>query len=103
MTSLAVKGVPSDHLISFFSFHVTDLPSRATPPFSIVGISAAKKGTNSPFSLKLAKGSRVMRLASESLNPVERWGFKIVGACQYKSYKVSVLLLSVAGGLLAVC
>jgi hypothetical protein len=44
-----------------------------------------------------------MRLASESLNPVERWGFKIVGACQYKSFKVSVLLLSVAGGLLAVC
>jgi hypothetical protein len=43
-----------------------------------------------------------MRLASESLNPVERWGFKIVGACQYKSFKVFVLLFSVAGILLEV-
>lgn len=29
-----------------------------------------------------------MRLASASLKPVDKWGLRIVGACQYKSLSV---------------
>ncbi len=31
--SSAVNGLPSCQVTPFFSFHVTDLPSLATPPF----------------------------------------------------------------------
>ncbi|MOA32877.1 hypothetical protein D3C78_1541290 [compost metagenome] len=50
MTSSAVSGVPSDHLMSLFSFHVMLSRSFATPPLSTVGISLTSIGTSSPFS-----------------------------------------------------
>src|SRR5262245_25566041 len=56
-TSFAVNGTPSDHLMPGLSFHVTDLPSGATWPFSRDGISAARKGTSWPSASKLASGS----------------------------------------------
>lgn len=47
-TSAAVKGVPSDHWMSGFSFQVTVVRSSLTPPFSSVGISVARIGTMFP-------------------------------------------------------
>src|SRR5215470_12311323 len=41
-TSSAVKSLPSDHLTPFFSFQVVVVPSFATSPLSIVGISSAR-------------------------------------------------------------
>ena len=42
--SSAVRGFPSCHWTFFFSFQVTDSPSRARPPFWRVGTSAARTG-----------------------------------------------------------
>ena len=42
--SSAVNGLPSCQVTPCFSFHVTDLPSAAMPPFSLVGITAASLG-----------------------------------------------------------
>jgi hypothetical protein len=56
-----------------------------------VGISAARKGINCPWPSKLANGSKLIRLASPSLKPVERWGLRIVGACQASILSVSKL------------
>src|SRR5437762_740726 len=50
-TSSAVKGWPSCHTTPCLSFHVTDVPSLASPPLSRLGMSAARIGT------KLASGS----------------------------------------------
>src|SRR6266542_4370848 len=41
-TSSAVNALPSDHLASLRSFQVTEVKSFATPPFSTVGLSAAR-------------------------------------------------------------
>src|SRR5215210_1210195 len=45
-TSSAEKGWPSLQVMPSFSFQVTLLPSAASRPFSLVGISAASSGTN---------------------------------------------------------
>ena len=55
--SSAVKGLPSCHCTPCFSFQVTDLPSRATPPFCAEGISAASTGTRLPSGSQEASGS----------------------------------------------
>ena len=47
-TSSTVNGLPSCHWTPFFSFTMIESPSRATPPFSIVGISAVRFGTMVP-------------------------------------------------------
>ena len=47
-TSSAVKGVPSCHFTSERSFTRQCSPSADTPPFSTVGISAARSGTKLP-------------------------------------------------------
>src|SRR5262249_29708767 len=65
-TSSAVKSLPSDHLIPFFSFHVTLLRSLATPPLSAVGISSARNDTSCPFSFQRPSGSRITVAASKS-------------------------------------
>ncbi len=56
-TSRAVKGWPSLHLTPCFSFQVTLLRSRASPPFCSEGISAARKGTSFSSGPKAASGS----------------------------------------------
>ena len=71
-TSAAVTGVPSDHFSPSCSFQVTDFRSSAMPPFSSVGISAARRGTCSPSGLMLASGSSTMLDAISSLVPPER-------------------------------
>ena len=43
--SSAVNGLPSCQFTPCFSFQVTDMPSVARPPFSRLGISAARSGT----------------------------------------------------------
>ena len=55
--SSAVKGLPSCHWTFAFSRQVTERPSFATPPFSRLGISAARKGTRLPSGSKEASGS----------------------------------------------
>src|SRR5512137_776026 len=55
--SSAVKGCPSCQVTPFFSFQVTDLPSADSPPFSRVGISAARIGTRLPSASQTASGS----------------------------------------------
>ena len=55
--SSAVNGLPSCHVTLRLSFQVTDLPSAATPPFSRVGISAARMGTRLPSLSQTARGS----------------------------------------------
>ena len=55
--SSAVKGLPSCQVTPFFSFQVTDLPSAARPPFSRLGISAARIGTRLPSLSQPASGS----------------------------------------------
>jgi hypothetical protein len=55
--SSAVKGLPSCQLTPRLSFHVTDLPSRASPPFCTVGISAARLGARLPSGSHEARGS----------------------------------------------
>jgi len=59
-------------VIAGFSFQVMVVRSSDTPPFSTVGISAARKGTSSPFSLARASGSMTRLAASISLVPLER-------------------------------
>ena len=54
-TSSVVISLPSDHLMPFFNYRVTDVRSAATPPFSMVGISSAKEITAKP-SLLMIKG-----------------------------------------------
>src|SRR5688572_5974474 len=55
--SSAVNGLPSCQVTPFFSFHVTDLPSLATPPFWTVGVSAARQGIRFPSGSHEASGS----------------------------------------------
>src|SRR5688572_2960031 len=82
-TSSAVNGAPSDHLTPVRSFHVTSVRSAFTPPLETVGISAARPfASGLPSGPHEASGSRTRRAASKSLVPVERCGFRIVGACQ---------------------
>ena len=56
-TSSAVNGFPSCHWTLRFSFHVTDVPSLAMPPFWTVGTSAARFGKRLPSGSKDASGS----------------------------------------------
>jgi len=56
-TSAAVKGCPSCQTTFRLSFHTTDSPSRATPPFSTLGISCASTGTSAPSGSNDASGS----------------------------------------------
>src|ERR1700741_3030469 len=56
-TSSAVNGRPSCHSTPFLSFQVTDVPSAATPPFSISGIWTASTGTRSPSGSHAASSS----------------------------------------------
>ena len=56
-TSSALKGLPSCHLTPFLRRHTTEVPSRATPPFSTLGSSAARIGTTPPSGSKPASGS----------------------------------------------
>src|SRR3954470_5132511 len=82
-TSLALNGVPSDHVTPVRSFQVTVLKSAVTPPLDGVGISAANPfGTGRPSLPNDASGSRTRRLASASFVPVAWCAFRIVGACQ---------------------
>src|SRR3989442_3833763 len=55
--SSAVNGLPSCHTTPFLSLHVTDLPSLATAPFWLDGISAARIGTRLPSGSKAADGA----------------------------------------------
>ena len=55
--SSAVNGLPSCHTTFLFSFQVTDLPSLATAPFWMEGISAARMGTRLPSGSNAASGS----------------------------------------------
>jgi len=55
--SSAVNGFPSCHVTPRLSFQVTDLPSRATPPFSRLGISWARIGKRVPSGSNAASGS----------------------------------------------
>ena len=55
--SAALKGLPSCQTTPFFRRQVTAVPSRARPPLSRLGISAARIGMSSPSGLKPAKGS----------------------------------------------
>ena len=87
-TSSAVSGVPSDHLMSGLSFQVMLFWSLETPPFSSVGISAARTGTGLPSGSSAASGSSTRRLASWSLVPWARWLLRMVGACQYRIFNV---------------
>ena len=65
--SSADTTLPSDQLSPSFSFQVIEVRSCETPPFSMVGISAAKAGTRLPFGVYLARGSSVSAPASLSL------------------------------------
>src|SRR5262245_55995138 len=56
-TAWAVNGLPSCQLTPRLSFHVTDIPSFATPPFCSDGTSWARTGTRLPSGLKYASGS----------------------------------------------
>ena len=55
--SSAVNGLPSCQTTFFFSFQVTDLPSLESPPFCMVGISAARVGVRLPSGSHEASGS----------------------------------------------
>ena len=52
-----VKGLPSCHLTPGLSFQVTDVPSAASPPFWIEGISAARTSFMLPSASQQASGS----------------------------------------------
>ena len=56
-TSSAVKGLPSCQTTPFLRFQITHVPSRATPPLSILGTCAASTGTTLPSGSKPASGS----------------------------------------------
>jgi hypothetical protein len=56
-TSSAVNGRPSCQATPRFSRHTTDLPSRATPPLAMLGVSAARTGTTVPSVSMSASGS----------------------------------------------
>jgi hypothetical protein len=71
-TSSAVNGEPSDHLTPGLSFQVTEMKSGEMPPFSSVGRLSASRDVSSPFSLKLASGSKTIEDANPSLIPPER-------------------------------
>jgi hypothetical protein len=60
-TSSAENGWPSDHLMPGFSLYVTDLPSGATPPFWVLGTSAASTGVNVPSLSTVISGSWTIR------------------------------------------
>ena len=81
-TSCAVRLLPSDQARSSRSVHVMEVRSSATPPLSSVGMSAARAGTSTPSGSYFASGSSVMAPASRSLNPPERYGLSVEGACQ---------------------
>src|SRR5215475_7329131 len=68
-TSSAVKGWTSCHFTSVLSFHVTDMPSAATPPFSRLGISAASTGKSSPSVLVLGTHGEVRVEQGRTLPP----------------------------------
>ena len=55
--SSAVKGAPSCQVTPRLSFQITDRPSAATPPFSRLGISAARIGCSTPSASKRASAS----------------------------------------------
>ena len=55
--SSALNGVPSCHVTPRLSFHTTDRPSAATPPFSRLGISAARIGSRTPSPSQRASAS----------------------------------------------
>ena len=57
MQSSAVNGWPSCQLTPFLSFQTTVLPSADRPPFSRVGISAARIGTRLASLSHTASGS----------------------------------------------
>src|SRR6185503_10427830 len=56
-TSSAVKGAPSCQVTPLLSFQITDLPSRARPPFWIDGTSAASIGIMLPSLSQPTRGS----------------------------------------------
>ena len=55
--SSAVSGRPSCQVTPFLSRQSTEVPSRARPPLSRVGTSAASCGTSLPSGSKAASGS----------------------------------------------
>ena len=57
MTSSAVNGWPSCQVTPRFSFQTTLRPSAESPPFSRLGISAARTGCSSPSASHSARGS----------------------------------------------
>ena len=91
LTSSAVNGVPSDHMTPCLSLYVTLLPSLATPPFSTLGISAARIGMSVPSCAMSISGSSTRLDAAESLVPCEKWTLRMVGACQYRMRSRSAL------------
>jgi hypothetical protein len=56
-TSSAVNGVPSCQVTFFLSFHSTQRPSFAMPPFLGVGNSSASTGAKVPSPCGAASGS----------------------------------------------
>src|SRR5262249_952434 len=83
-TSSAVNGVPSCQLADL-SFHVTDMPSAAMPPFWRLGISAASTGKSSPSGPHPASGSEKMRHPSCALVPPAKGGLSSVAPCHHST------------------
>ena len=78
----AVSDVPSDQTTSSRIFQVILVRSAEMPPFSRGGTRVARTAAISPFGLYSASGSMTSDAASTSLVPLERYGLRIVGACQ---------------------
>src|SRR5258708_39458364 len=79
-TSSAVSGLPSCQETFFFSFHVTERPSFATPPFLRLGISAASRATGVPSPSQPARRSLKTARTRLSLGPQCAVGGQRVGA-----------------------
>src|SRR5882724_209740 len=61
------------------------VPSRARPPLSKLGTSAARIGMKVPSGSMESNGSETSRAASRFFVAASRWALRIVGACHHSS------------------
>src|SRR5690606_28015543 len=100
--SSAVTGVPSDQTRPSLRVQVMDIRSSATPPFSVVGTSAASAGTISVVGPKNARGSSTIDAAMVSLVPLESIPLTSDGACHMSSCRCPPCPASPPGSVVSV-
>src|SRR5690554_6381534 len=85
----AVTGVPSDQTRPSLRVLWMDIRSSATPPFTVIGTSAASACTISVLGPKNARGSSTIDAAMVSLVPLESLTSTSDWACHMSSCRCS--------------